>query len=141
MDEETKRREEIEARLEERTLRQEQERRWQEERMQEWQRMEQALLAERQVAQQQMQTMFSYLQGLGASINYQLPPTVPWPPPPLPQIGFPSIFPPHGATGTHVSMNLFTWLRIHIQILRYFMSIYHVLYLKEHLDSLRRHQD
>ena len=117
MDEETKRREEIEARLEEeRTLRQEQERRWQEERMQEWQRMEQALLAERQVAQQQMQTMFSYLQGLGASINYQPPPTVPWPPPPLPQIGFPSIFPSPGATGTPVSMNLFTCLGIHIDL-------------------------
>ena len=99
MDEETKRRE-IEVRLEEeRMLRQEQERRWQEERMQEWQRMEQALLAERQVAQQQMQTMFSYLQGLGASINYQPPPTVPWPPSPLPQIGFPYIFPPPGAIG------------------------------------------
>ena len=71
MDEETKRREEIEARLEEeRMLRQEQERRWQEEWMQERQRMEQALLAERQAAQQQMQTMFSYLQGLGATINY-----------------------------------------------------------------------
>jgi len=27
-------------------------------------------------------------------------------------------------------------LRICIQILRYFMSIYNVLYLKEHLDSL-----
>ena len=99
MDEETKRREEIEARLEEeRTLKKEQERRWQEEWMQERQRMEQALLAERQTAQQQMQTMFSYLQGLGASINYQPPPTVPWPPPPLPQIGFP------------FSMNLFTLL-------------------------------
>ena len=40
MDEETKRREEIEARLEEWTLRQEQERKWQEEWMQERQRME-----------------------------------------------------------------------------------------------------
>ena len=98
--------------------------------------MEQALLAELQAAQQQMQTMFFYLQGLGASANYQPLPTVPWPPPPLPQIGFPSIFPPPGATDTPVSMNLFTWLRIHIQILRYFMSIYNVLYLKEHLDSL-----
>ena len=105
MDEETKRREEIEARLEEeRTLRQEQERRWQEERMQERQRMEQALLAERQAAQQQMQTMFSYLQGLGATINYQPPPMMPWPPPPLPPLGLPSIFPPSGATGTPVSM-------------------------------------
>jgi len=102
MDEETKRREEIEARLEEeRTLRQEQEHRWQEERMQERQRMEQALLAERQAAQQQMQTMFSYLQGLGATINYQPPPTMPWPPLPL---GLHSIFPPSGATGTPVSM-------------------------------------
>ena len=76
------------------------------------------------------------LEGLGVSINYRPPPMVPWPPPPLPQIGFPSIFPPHGATGTPVSMNLFTWLRIHIQILRYFMSIYHVLYLEEHLNPL-----
>ena len=117
MDEEMKRREEIEARLEEeRMLRKEQERRWQEEWMQERQRMEQALLAERQAAQQQMQTMFSYLQGLGASINYQPPPTVPWPPPPLPQIGFPSISPPPDATGTPVSMNLFTCLRIHIDL-------------------------
>src|SRR6185437_15551583 len=106
MDEETKRREEIEARLEEeRMLRQEQERRWQEERMQERQRMEQALLAERQAAQQQMQTMFSYLQGIDVSINYQPPPTMPWPPPPLPQIGLPSIYPPPGAADTPVSMN------------------------------------
>ena len=116
MDEETKRREEIEARLEERTLRQEQERRWQEERMQEWQRMEQTLLAGRQAAQQQMQTMFSYLQGIGASINYQQPPTMPWPPPPLPQIGLPSIFPPPGAADTPVSMNLLTCLCIHIDL-------------------------
>ena len=66
--------------------------------------MEQGLLAERQDAQQQMQTMFSYLQGLGATINYQPPPTMPWPPPPLPPLGLPSIFPPSGATGTPVSM-------------------------------------
>jgi len=66
--------------------------------------MEQALLAERQAAQQQMQTMFSYLQGLGATINYQPPPTMAWPPPPLPPLGIPSIFPPSGATGTPVSM-------------------------------------
>ena len=78
--------------------------------------MEQALLAERQAAQQQMQTMSSYLQGLGASINYQPPATVPWPPPPLPQIGFPSVFPPPGTIGTPVSMNLFTCLRIHIDL-------------------------
>ena len=104
MDEETKRWEEIEVRLEEeRMLRQEQECRWQEERMQERQRMEQALLAEQHAAQQ-MQTMFSYLQGLGATINYQPPPTMPWPPPPLPPLGLPSIFPPSGATGTPVSM-------------------------------------
>ena len=45
MDEETKRREEIEARLEEEwMLRQEQERRWQEGQMQERQRMEQRFL-------------------------------------------------------------------------------------------------
>jgi len=78
--------------------------------------MERALLAERQTVQQQMQTMFSYLQGLGASINYQPPPTVPWPPPLLPQIGFLSIFSLPGATDTPVSMNLFTWLRIHIDL-------------------------
>ena len=72
--------------------------------------MEQALLAERQAAQQQIQIMFSYLQGLGAPMNYQPSPTVPWPPPPQPQIGFPSIFPPPGATGTPVSMSLFTLL-------------------------------
>ena len=110
MDEETKRREEIETRLEEeRMLRQEQERRWQEERMQERHRMEQTLLAERQATQQQMQTMFSYLQGIGATINYQPPPMMPWPPPPL---GLPSIFSPSGAAGTPVSMNmnLFTLL-------------------------------
>ena len=63
-----------------------------------------ALLAERQAAQQQMQTMFSYLQGLGATINYQPPPTMPWPPPPLPPLGLPSIFPPSGATCTPVNM-------------------------------------
>jgi len=115
MDEEKKRREEIEARLEEeRTLRQKQERRWQVERMQERQRMEQVLLAERQAAQQQMQTMFAYIQGLGASVNYQPPPTVSWSPPPLPQMDYPSVFPPPSATGTPVSMNVFTCLRIHI---------------------------
>ena len=105
MDEETKRWEEIEVRLEEeRMLRHEQERRWQEERLQERQRMEQALLAEREAAQQQMQTMFSYLQGLGTTINYQPPPRMPWPPPLLPLLFLPSIFPPSGATGTPVSM-------------------------------------
>ena len=114
MDEETKRREEIEARLEEeRMLRQEQGRRWQEEQMQERQRIEQALLAEREAAQQQMQTMFSYLQGLGTTINYQPPPTVTWPPPPLPQIGFaPS------AIVTPVSMNGYIYLLAHIYGLR-----------------------
>jgi hypothetical protein len=84
--------------------------------MQEQQRMEQALLAKRQAVQQQMQTMFAYIQGLGASINYQPPPMVSWPPPPQPQIGYPSIFPPPGATGTPVSMNVFTCLRIHIDL-------------------------
>jgi hypothetical protein len=110
MDEERQRREEIEARLEEeRTLRQDQERRWQEERIQERQRMEQALLAKRQAAQQQMQTMFVYIQGLGASVNYQPPPTVTWPPPPLPQIGFAP-----GAIVTPVSMNGYIYLLAYI---------------------------
>ena len=98
--EERRKREEIESRLEqERKLREEQELRWQQEREAEW---------------QLMQTMFAYIQGLGASVNYQPPPTVSWPPPPLPQMDYPSVFPPPSATGTPVSMNVFTCLRIHI---------------------------
>ena len=71
--------------------------------------MEQAFLeeqhrmmdAERQryeASQQQMQTMFTYIQGLGASVNYQPPPMVPWPPP--------------GVAVTPVSMNVFACMRI-----------------------------
>ena len=57
-----RKREEIESRLEqERKLREEQELRWQQEREAQW---------------QHMQTMFAYIQGLGASVNYQPPPTV-----------------------------------------------------------------
>ena len=71
--------------------------------------MEQMLLAERQAAQQQIQTMFAYIQGLGASVNYQPLPTVTWPPPPLPQIGFAP-----GAIVTPMSMNGDIYLLAHI---------------------------
>ena len=113
MEEERRKRQEIESRLEQEwKLREEQELRWQ--------RMEQAFLEERQrmmdaerqryeASQQQMQTMFAYIQGLGASVNYQPPPTVTWPPPPLSQIGFAP-----GSLVTPVSMNGYIYLLAHI---------------------------
>ena len=64
----------------------------------EWQRHE--------APQQQMQTMFAYIQGLGASINYRPPPTVP-------QMTFaPITYLPLGHAVTPVSMNFFTFMRI-----------------------------
>ena len=90
-----RKREEIEARLEqERKLREEQELRWH----QEWERMIEAEWQRYEASQQQMQTTFAYIQGLGASVNYQPPPMVPWPPP--------------GAAVTPVSMNVFACMRI-----------------------------
>jgi len=101
MEEERRKREEIEVRLEqERKLREEQELRWQQEREAEW---------------QHMQTMFAYIQGLGASVNYQPPPTMPWPPPPLPppQMPFAPIpFLPAGPAITPVSTSVFACMRI-----------------------------
>ena len=73
----------------------------------EWQRYE--------ASQQQMQTTFAYIQGLGASVNYQPPLTVPWPPPPpLPRMTFApmSFLPPPGATVTPMSINVFACMRI-----------------------------
>ena len=80
LEEERRKREEIEARLEqERKMREEQELR--------------------------MQSMFAYMQGLGASVNYR-PPTVP-------QMTFaPIIYLPSGPAVTPVSMNFFTFMRI-----------------------------
>ena len=99
--EERRKREEIESRLEqERKLREEQELRWQQEREAEW---------------QLMQTMFAYIQGLGASVNYLPPLTVPWPPPPPPppQMTFaPMSFLPPGPAVTPVSMNVFACMCI-----------------------------
>jgi len=73
----------------------------------EWQRYE--------ASQQQIQTMFAYIQGLGASVNYLPPLTVPWPPPPPPppQMTFaPMSFFPPGPAVTPVSMNVFACMRI-----------------------------
>jgi hypothetical protein len=60
-----------------------------------------------EASQQQMQTMFTYIQGLGASVNYQPPPTMPWPPlaPPPPQLAFTTIV--FLFTVTPVCMNVF----------------------------------
>ena len=70
MEEERRKQEEIEVRLEkERKLREKQER-------------EMMIEAERQryeASQQQMQTMFANIEGIGASVNYLPPLTVPWP--------------------------------------------------------------
>ena len=92
MDEERTKWQEIEERLEqERKLREEQEQMVAEER----QRMMNAERQRYEAWQQQMQTMFAYIQGLGASVNYQPPPTVLWPPPapPPPQMPFtPMVF-------------------------------------------------
>ena len=57
--------------------------------------------------EQRVAAMFAYMQGLGASINYQPLPTMPWPPPtaPPPQLlGAPMVFP---SAVTPVSMNIF----------------------------------
>ena len=51
--------------------------------------------------QQQMQTMFAYIQGLGVSVNYRPPPTVP-------QMTFaPITYLPLGPAVTPMSMNFF----------------------------------
>ena len=99
MKEERRKREEIESRLEqERKLREEQELRWQQECEAEW---------------QHMQTMFAYIQGLGASVNYKPPPTVSWPPPapPPPQLAFTlMVFP---SAVTPVSINVIGCMSLH----------------------------
>ena len=63
--------------------------------------------------QQQIQTMFAYIQGLGASVNYKPPPTVSWPPPapPPPQLAFTlMVFP---SAVTPVSINVIGCMSLH----------------------------
>ena len=82
----------------ERKLREEQEQRFAEERQRMMDAERQRIAEDRQryeASQQQMQTTFAYIQGLGASVNYQPPPTMSWPPPapPPPQLPFtPMVF-------------------------------------------------
>ena len=50
----------------------------------------------REEQEKRVAAMFAYMQGLGASINYQPPPTMSWPPPPAPppqMLGAPMVFP------------------------------------------------
>ena len=63
--------------------------------------------------QQQIQTMFAYIQGLGASVNYKPLPTVSWPPPapPPPQLAFTlMVFP---SAVTPVSINVIGCMSLH----------------------------
>jgi len=60
---------------------------WLDEEKRLWQELEERLEQERKLREEQEQrvaAMFVYMQGLGASINYQPPPTMPWPPPTAP---------------------------------------------------------
>ena len=99
MEEERRRREEIEAMLKEQRLM------W----MQERERMMEAERQRAEAERQSYDAMFAYVQGIGSAVNYQPPRTVAWPPPPPPPMAF---VPSPVYAVTPVSMNVIPCIRL-----------------------------